>query len=84
MQRNDTDTIVVTDKVRAFIGKLGLCVRKLEATTLDMFSRSKDFVEENSVETSDTGIDQCIEHHVDNLQCRFSKKFPEAVNDKYK
>jgi hypothetical protein len=44
-----------------------------------MFSRLKDFVEENSVEISDIGID-----HMVNLQCRFSWYFPEAVSDKYK
>jgi hypothetical protein len=37
-----------------------------------------------SVETCDTGIDQCIKDHFINLQSRFSKFFPEAVNDKYK
>jgi hypothetical protein len=49
-----------------------------------MFSRQYDFVEENSVETSDTRIDQCFKNHFVNLQCRFSKNFPEAVNDKYR
>jgi hypothetical protein len=51
---------------------------------LDMFPCLKDFVEENRVETSDTGIDQCIKDHLVNLQSRFSKYFPEAVSDKYK
>jgi ribosomal protein S3 len=61
MQRNDANIIVVTDKVKAFIGKLGSWVRKLEAKSLDMFSRSKNSVEENSVETTDTRIDQCYQ-----------------------
>jgi hypothetical protein len=49
-----------------------------------MFPRLKDFVEENSVETSDIEFDQCIKDHLVNLQSRFSKYFPEAVSDKYK
>jgi hypothetical protein len=36
------------------------------------------------VETSDIGIDQCINDHLVNLQSRFCKYFPEAVTDKYK
>jgi hypothetical protein len=36
------------------------------------------------VETSGTGIDQCIKDHLVNLQFRFCKYFPEAVTDKYK
>jgi hypothetical protein len=34
MQGNDTDIIVMTDKVKAFIGKLGLWVTKLEQKSL--------------------------------------------------
>jgi hypothetical protein len=49
-----------------------------------MFSCLKDFVEENNVERSDTGIHQCIRGQLVNLQYRFSKYFPEAVSDKYK
>jgi hypothetical protein len=63
---------------------LGLRIRKLEGKIFDMFSRLKDIVEGNSVETSDNGIDQYIEDHLANLQSRFSKYFPEAVSDKYK
>jgi hypothetical protein len=47
----------VADKVKAFIGKLDLWVRKLERNSLDIFSRSKDFVKENIVETNETEID---------------------------
>jgi hypothetical protein len=54
MQGDNTNIIAVTDKAKAFIGKLGLWVRKLEGKSLDTFSCLKDFVEENSVETSDT------------------------------
>jgi hypothetical protein len=36
------------------------------------------------VETSNTGIDQCIKDHLVNLQSGFCKYFPEAVTDKYK
>jgi hypothetical protein len=82
MQGDDTNIIVLTDKVKAFIGKLGLWIRKLKGKRLDMFSCLKDFVEEHSIETSDTGIDQCIKDHLVNLQSRFSKYFPEAVSDK--
>jgi hypothetical protein len=35
------------------------------------FSRLKDFVQENRVETSDTGTDQCIKDHSVNVQARF-------------
>jgi hypothetical protein len=55
-QGNNTNIILVSDKVKACIGKLGLWVRKLEGKSLDMFSHSKDFVEENTVATCDTGI----------------------------
>jgi effector-binding domain-containing protein len=36
-----------------------------------MFSRLKKFVEENGLETSDTGIDQYIKDHLVNLQPKF-------------
>jgi hypothetical protein len=58
-------------------------VRELEGKRLEVFSRLQDFVEENSVETSDTGIVQCIQDHLVHLQSRFSKYLPEAVGDKY-
>jgi hypothetical protein len=80
MQGHDTNIAVVTDKMKAFIGKLGFWVRKLERISLDMFSRWKDFVEEKSVEASDTGNDQCIKDF--SLESRCSKYFPEAVSDK--
>jgi hypothetical protein len=47
----------------------------------DMFSLLKYFVEENGVETSDSGIDQCIKDHLVNLQPRFFKNLREAVSD---
>jgi hypothetical protein len=37
MQGNDANVIRVTDKVEAFIGKLGLWVRKLEGTIWTRF-----------------------------------------------
>jgi hypothetical protein len=74
----------VADKVKAFIGKLGLWVRKLEGKSLDKFSSLKYFVEEYSVEPSDTGIYHSIKYHLINLQSRFCKYFPEAASDKYK
>jgi hypothetical protein len=58
--------------------------QKTRRDNLDMFSRLKYFVEERDVETSDTGVDQCITDHLVSLQSRFSKYFPEAANDKYK
>jgi hypothetical protein len=84
MQGDGTNIIVVIGEVKTFIGKLGLWVRKLKAKRLDIFSRSNDFVEENRVETSDTGIDQCIKDHLIDLQSRFPKYFTEAVSNKYK
>jgi hypothetical protein len=66
------------------MGKLGLWVGKLEEKILNMPSRLKDFMEQNSVEKSDTGIDQCIKDHLVNPLSRFSKYFPEVVSDKYK
>jgi hypothetical protein len=62
----------VADEVKAFTGNWGLWVRKLEGKSLNIFSRLKDFVGENSVEISDTGIDQCNKDHKVNLQCRIS------------
>jgi hypothetical protein len=44
-----------------------------------MFSRLKVLVGENSVEQSNTIKDQLV-----NLKSKFSKYFPEVVNDKYK
>jgi hypothetical protein len=58
-------------------------VRELEGKGLDMFSRSKDFVEQNSVETIDTGVDQSIKDHLVNLQSRFCKYIKEGISDKY-
>jgi hypothetical protein len=46
-----------------------------------MFSLLKDFVEENSVETSNTGNDQCQAPGQSAVQ--FCKYFPGAVSDKY-
>jgi hypothetical protein len=74
----------VTDKVKTFIGKLGFWVRKIEWKILNMFPCFKNFVEENSVQVSDTGIYQCIKDQLVNLQARFSKYFQEAVSNKYK
>ncbi|PNF14665.1 hypothetical protein B7P43_G11540 [Cryptotermes secundus] len=70
-QGNNTNVIVVTDKVKEFIGKLCVLVRKQQGKSLDIFSSSKYFVEENIV-------------HSVNLHSRFSKYFPEVLSDKYK
>jgi hypothetical protein len=77
MQENDTNTVAATSKVKAFIGKLDLWVRKLGQKCLNMFSCLKDFVEESSMEASDT-----IKNHLVTLQSRLSKYFPEAESDK--
>jgi hypothetical protein len=37
MQENDTNIIIVADKVKAFVGKLGLWIRKLERKSLESF-----------------------------------------------
>jgi hypothetical protein len=50
MQTNETNIVVVTDKLNAFIGLSDMRVRKIEGTSLDIFSDLKDFVEENSRE----------------------------------
>jgi hypothetical protein len=74
----------VTDRVKIFIGKLSLWVRKLRGKCLKILSHMKDFMEENTVERSDTGIDQCIKDDLITLQSRLSKYSPEAVSDKCK
>jgi hypothetical protein len=83
MQGNVTSNIVVTDKVKAFIMKLGLWVRKLKGKILIMFSRLTHLVEENSVETDDTGIDLGIKNHLAILESRIFTYFLEELNVKY-
>jgi hypothetical protein len=58
--------------------------QKTRKDNLGVFSRLKDFVEENRVETTGTGFDQCIKDHLINLQSRFSRYFPEVENDRFK
>jgi hypothetical protein len=43
MQGNGTNIILVTEKVKAFIGRLGLWVRKLQRKNLEILSRLKDY-----------------------------------------
>jgi hypothetical protein len=69
----------LTDEVKAFIGKLGLWIRKLEGKIWTCF-----LVQENNMETSDGGIDQCVKNHMVNMQSRFPKYFSEAISDKCK
>jgi hypothetical protein len=64
-----------TDKVKGFIRKFGLLVRKLERRSSDMFSPLNYFVDEISVETTDAGFDQCIKNHLVYLQSEFYKYF---------
>jgi hypothetical protein len=71
-------------RICIFTGKLGLRCREIEGKSLDTFSRLKDIVQENSVETSGTGIDQFIIDPLVDLQSKCSTYFPEAMNDKYK
>jgi hypothetical protein len=82
VQGNDTDIIIVTEKVKAFIGKFRAVSQKTIKKHLEIFSRLKDFVEENNLETSNTVIDHYIKDRLVNLQSRFSKYFPKAVRDK--
>jgi hypothetical protein len=70
--------------VGAFTAKWGLWVRKLDGKSVAIFSRLKNFVEENLVEPYDTLIDQFIKVHLVNLKSRFSTYSPEAVSDKYR
>jgi hypothetical protein len=71
----------VTEKVKAFIGKFRAVSQKTIKKNLEIFSRLKDFVEENNLEISGTGIDQdCLV----NVQSRTSKCFSERVSDKHK
>jgi hypothetical protein len=49
--------------------------QKTKGKSLDMSSRLKDFMEENSAETSDTGTDQCIKNHAVNMKSTFSIYF---------
>jgi hypothetical protein len=62
----------VTDKVKAFISKLGLWVKKIEGKNFGHIFSFEGFCGGNSVETTDTGINQCIKEHLLNLQSRFS------------
>jgi hypothetical protein len=61
-----------------------LVVQKIKREKFEHVFSFEGFVEENTAEASDTGIDQCIKNHLVNLQSRFSKYFPEVVSDKYK
>jgi hypothetical protein len=60
----DTKTYWLTDRQSQcdfdfdFDSSIQLWVRKLEGKSLVIFSRFKDFVEENNTETNATGIDQ--------------------------
>jgi hypothetical protein len=71
MQRNDINIIVVNDKAKAFVGMLGLWVRKLEGKSWDMFSVGR-ILYGKTVETSDSGIEQCIKVYLVRMHSRFS------------
>jgi hypothetical protein len=76
-----TNIPVVSDKVNAFVSKIGLWISKIEERNLDMFPNLSVFIEE--MEINETGIEQCIREHLINLQSSFSKYFPEKMNVKY-
>jgi hypothetical protein len=82
-QGYDTNILVVSDKANAFVRKIGLWISKIEERNLDMFPKLNDFIEDNNMEISETGIERCIREHLTNLQSSFSKYFPEKMNDKY-
>jgi hypothetical protein len=48
-----------------------------------MFPKLNAFIEDNSMEIIETGIEWCIRKHLINLQSSFCKYFPEKMNDKY-
>jgi hypothetical protein len=83
MQGYDTKILVVSDKVNAFVRKIGLWISKIEERNLVMFPKLNAFIEDNNMEISETGIERCIREHFINLQSSFSTYFPEKMNDKY-
>jgi hypothetical protein len=76
MQGYDTNILVGSDKVNAFVRKIGLWISKIEERNLDMFPKLNAFIEDNNMEISETGIERCIGEHLINLQS-------EKMNDKY-
>jgi hypothetical protein len=83
MQGYDTNILVVSDKVNAFVRKIGLWISKIEERNLDMFPKLNAFIEDNNMEISETGVERCVREHLINLQSSFSKYFPEKMDDKY-
>jgi hypothetical protein len=69
--------------VNAFVRNIGLWISKIEERNLDMFPKLNAFIEDNSMEISETGIERFIREHLINLQSSFSKYFLEKMNDKY-
>jgi hypothetical protein len=72
MQGYDTNILVVSDKVNAFVRKIGLWISKIEEGNLDMFPKLNAFIEDNNMEISETGIERFIGEHLINLQSSFS------------
>jgi hypothetical protein len=83
MQGYDTNILVVVDKVKALVRKIGLWIRKIDERNLDMFPTLNAFIKDNNMEISETGIERCIREHLISMQSSFSKHFPEKMNDKY-
>jgi hypothetical protein len=71
MQENDTNIIVGTDRVKAFIGNLVLWVKYLDGKISGIFYPLKYFFFwKKTVEISDTGTDQFIKDHLENQHSR--------------
>jgi hypothetical protein len=83
MQGYDTNILVLSDKVNAFVRKIGLWISKIEERNLDMFPKFNVFIEDNNMEISKIGIERCIREHLINLQSSFYKYLPEKMNDKH-
>jgi hypothetical protein len=75
MQGYDTNILLVSDKVNAFVRKISLWISKIEERNLDMFPKLNAFIEDNNMEISETGIEWCVREHLINLQSSFSKVF---------
>jgi hypothetical protein len=72
----------VTDKVKEYTGNLRLWVSKTRREKFGHVFSFEGFCGRKRVGNSDTEIDQYIKNHMVNLECGFSKYFPEAISDK--
>jgi hypothetical protein len=85
MQGYDTNVLVVSDKVNAFVRKIGLWVSKIEEGNLDTFPKLNAFIEDDNMEISETGIERCIREYLIKLKfCRESlTEFWVGVGEEY-